>query len=127
MLTSEKAYGYIGGVTVETNLSNTNEASAEIETPLTKRDKKKKRKVSKELKPLEKLDRDLTKAERRIAKAVLAGVESWQTSSKKSSKKRRDGALRDVVKNSAKAYAKVLDRASRVPADVVDLLYPSKS
>jgi hypothetical protein len=103
----------------------TSSSEVSIETPAT-RSRKRKKKTSKELKPFEKLDRDLSKAERRVAKAVLAGVSSWESGSKKSSKKKRDGAVRDALKNSVRAYSKYMDKASSVSSDVVNLLYPYK-
>lgn len=99
-----------------------------VETPASRSGgKSKKKKVSKEAKPLERLDRDLSKAERRVAKAILLGVESWQNNSKKSSKKKRDGAMRDALKNGVRAYSKFVDHAAKVPGDVISLLYPYKS
>jgi hypothetical protein len=98
-----------------------------VETPASRSTKSKKKKVSKEAKPFERLDRDLSKAERRVAKAILLGVESWQNNSKKSSKKKRDGAMRDALKNGVRAYSKFVDHAAKVPGDVISMLYPYKS
>ena len=67
----------------------------------------------------QKAERRMTSASRRLASAVLVGIESWEKERDKSSRKKKDGALRDAPENLAKAYGEALREASRVPEDLV--------
>jgi hypothetical protein len=102
------------------------ESGEGIESPVRARHRfrKKKARYSDELGDVQKLDRRLTKAETRVTRAVLAGLETWQTRSNRSAKKGRDGALRDALDNGARAYARSVEKAARATRDVVDLFYP---
>jgi hypothetical protein len=61
----------------------------------------------------------LTSASRRLASAVLFGIESWEKERDKSSRKKKDGAMLDAPENLAKAYGEALRQASRAPEDLV--------
>ena len=90
-----------------------------------KNKKGKKRRYSKELSDAQKLDRVFTKNQRRVARAVLDAIDSWDRSSRRSAGKRKDGAVRDAWTNSSKAYAKYYKGLKNVPSGF-DALYSDK-
>ncbi len=59
-----------------------------------------------------------------MARAVTKGVRTWRRESDKSQASRRNGALRDAVKNWGKATSKFLKVASSVPADLAEVVDP---
>jgi hypothetical protein len=77
---------------------------------------RKKRKYSRSLKGLQKSMRNSTKGGNRMAKAIMAGLKLYTKRADKSSKKRRDGMIRDLLKNSASGFGKTLRKSSRVPS-----------
>ena len=79
---------------------------------------KKKRKFSKGLKGVQKMERAVTKATGRVARAIAKGVADYRERSDASSYKKRDGALRDLNKNVAKSLSKALRTISNVPKDL---------
>lgn len=81
--------------------------------------KKRKPKYSKGVKPLAKMEKGAVKAQRRLASAVVAGLETWEKRRDRSSKKKRNGALRDALQNSAAAMSKSVRVASRATQDFV--------
>lgn len=74
---------------------------------------------SKKFKTVQKSEKRMTKASRRLANAVLAGIETWEKEREKSARKKKDGAMKDRLENYAKAYGESLRRASRAGEDVV--------
>lgn len=88
--------------------------------------KKKKKKYSKGLKNAQRFEEGMTKAQRRLAKAVFEGLDSWNRATDRSARKKKDGALRDVMKNSAKATEKAIRVAARAPRDFVKTARPFK-
>lgn len=81
--------------------------------------KKKKRRYSRGMKNAAKMQRGVNKAAARLAGAVTAGLETWRDRSEASSRKRRDGAVKDAMENWARAMSKTLRRASGVPRDLL--------
>lgn len=79
---------------------------------------KTKRKYGRGRREVQVLERDLTKARRRMVNAVLKGIEKWESERDRSSRKRRDGAIVDVLRNSGKALSRTLEEASKLPEDV---------
>lgn len=80
--------------------------------------KKKKRKYSRGFRDLQTVGRRMTKVSSRMARAVSKGVSSYRKASDKSSRKKRDGALRDFNVNVAKSFSRSLRESSRIPADI---------
>jgi hypothetical protein len=80
--------------------------------------KKKKRKDSRGLREVQTVERDLAKASRRVARAVASGIGTYYQRDKKSSRKKRDGAIKDALKNWAKGLGKTARRSSGVPYDI---------
>lgn len=64
------------------------------------------------------VEQGLSKASQRVARAVELSLESWTRRSKKSAKKRRDGAVRDAVQNSAFAAGKAAKEVSWASSDL---------
>jgi len=105
---------------VEVNNVVPAEGSAEgVSTEVEKKKKKKKPKYSKNLKPIAKIEKGAVRAQRRLANAVVAGLETWEKRRDRSSKKKKDGAIRDALQNSAAAMSKSMRVASRAATDLV--------
>lgn len=79
---------------------------------------KKKRKTSKGLKNLDKAHRNVSRALDHMAAAVSDGMKTYRKNEKKSAEKKKDGALRDAVKNTGKALSDTMKTMSKVPRDL---------
>ena len=84
--------------------------------------KKKKKKYSKGGKDAQRAERGLTRASARIAHAVSLGLTDFDKRSRKSSRKRRDGAMVDSLQNAAKGSSKALKKAADAPKDLAKKL-----
>jgi hypothetical protein len=82
-------------------------------------EKKRKRRYSRDLEGMQRWGRAASKASRRVARAVAAGLDTWYDRSERSALARRDGALRDSMKNLSKAVSKTVAEASMAPADLL--------
>ncbi len=80
--------------------------------------RKKRRRSSRGLKGVEKLNRGMSKASRRLSRAVAKGLDKYVSSSDKSAEKRRDGALIDMRRNMARAMGTTLSRSGKAFDDV---------
>jgi hypothetical protein len=78
-----------------------------------------KRKYSKNLRPVQELERHASRALHRLVRSADAGVREWRDETDRSARRRRDGAVRDALDNFAKASGKQLRVMSRTPEDVV--------
>jgi hypothetical protein len=81
---------------------------------------KKKRKTSRGLRDLQKINRRLTRTAHRLSRAVEKGIATYRERSEASAEKQRDGALRDLPRNAAEGLSVTLRKASRLPVDLVD-------
>lgn len=81
--------------------------------------KRRKRKYSKNLRGVQKFERNASKALLRVTRSVEAGIREWREETDRSAQRRKDGALRDAPENLAKAVGKQLRVASRAPEDLV--------
>jgi hypothetical protein len=79
--------------------------------------KKKKRRESKRFERASAVERGLTKASHRIARAVSIGVDTWARKRSRSANKKRDGAIRDALINSTFATTRMLREVSWAPSD----------
>jgi len=77
--------------------------------------KKSKRKYTRGTKDLQIGLRTATRANDRLIGALADGFEKYRKRSNRSSRKKRDGALRDLFKNSAAGWSTTLRRSSKVP------------
>jgi hypothetical protein len=81
---------------------------------------KKRRRYSSRLGEIQRLERGSSKAARRLVNAVDRGLGVWAKNRNKSALKKRDGAVRDSLRNCSKAIRRTMIVASEAPADVVD-------
>lgn len=95
------------------------EAEARIATNVDLEEQRGPRKYSKRRKNLQEFERHASKGLHRLARSVEAGMREWREATDRSARKRKDGALHDVLENSARAVSKQLRVASRVPQDAV--------
>ena len=87
-----------------------------------KKKKKKKRRYSRDLKDVQQRARRLSKARLKMRKAAVKGTVAFRKRSKKSAKKKRDGAVRDFLPNAGWAVSRTMRSASGVPYDVAKAL-----
>ena len=80
--------------------------------------KKRRRKVSRELRDVEQMERYLGRAAQRTARAMAEGLDTYRRRRRRSARKKRDGALRDMPENAAAGMAETLRVMSRVPVDL---------
>jgi hypothetical protein len=82
--------------------------------------KKKKRgkKYSKGLKTIQRTEDGLTLAGRRLGDAVESGFRSYRKRRNKSARRRKDGPIRDIVRNTAGGLSQFFSVGSDIPYDV---------
>ena len=81
---------------------------------------KKKKRYTRNLRPIQQLEVGVSKSHLRLAKAVTRGLNEWIDATETSARKRRDGGIKDSLKNSNKAMRKALRTAVQAPADFID-------
>jgi hypothetical protein len=84
--------------------------------PVTK--KRKKKYSSRGLKFGQKAEVPLTRGAQRFARAVEEGLGMWRKKRKSSARKKRNGALRDALKNYGKAATRFQKVAARIPEEI---------
>jgi isopentenyl diphosphate isomerase/L-lactate dehydrogenase-like FMN-dependent dehydrogenase len=84
------------------------------------------RKYSKRYRRIQEVERSVSKAIHRLVRSAEAGVSEWREQTDRSSRKRRDGAIRDALENFAKATGTTIRAASRTPEDVVRVVRKMK-
>lgn len=77
-----------------------------------------KRRRSRSLRDLQKMERKLSKAALRMSRAVSAGIDTYCRERDRSAERTRDGALLEMPVNAAKGLAATLERSTRIPVDV---------
>ena len=82
--------------------------------------KKRKRKYSRGLRDPQKWERGYSKALRRVGRAVASGLDTYVEKLDKSSFKRRDGAVRDALKNWSKAISKTVRKSGKASTDLAN-------
>jgi hypothetical protein len=80
--------------------------------------KRRKKRYSRGLRDIQTTNRGLTRAGRRLVRAVDDGMTRYLKESNKSARKRRDGAWRDFGLNVADAIGAGLREASGIPPDL---------
>lgn len=81
--------------------------------------KRKKRKYSRGLKGFGQLQRGAVRSSWRLGDAVASGLNRYRKRNDKSSRKRRDGALRYMFKNASRGAGKTLQKSGKAPFDLV--------
>lgn len=99
----------------ETRIAGSDPASAVC---VIERQKKRRRKTSRELRDVEQMERHLGRAAQRAARAMAEGLDTYQRRRRRSAQRKRDGALRDLPRNAAAGMARTLRLSSRVPVDL---------
>lgn len=121
----EDAVGNETAVSQSTSEQKT--ASKPVILKLKKEKKKKKRRYSTGLKDVVQRARRLSNARLKMRKAMVKGSLAFRKRSKKSAKKKRDGAVRDLLPNAGWALSRTMRSASGVPYDVSKALDTSGS
>jgi len=85
---------------------------------LKKRKKKSKRRYSKGLEEIQRMERHMTRSTQRLTRAMDKGVTSYRKRSLSSAKKKRDGALQDFIPNTGWAISEAMQEASALPYDL---------
>ena len=94
--------------------------AAQPEREVIVKEKPKKKRYTRSLRAIQRLEVGVSKSNRRMAEAVVRGLDTWIDATKQSSRKKRDGAIKDGVKNLSKAMRETLVTASEAPADFLD-------
>jgi hypothetical protein len=97
-------------------------AHAAANPPVPEAGKKKKRRRSKRLQELGRAESGVAKASSRLASAVARGLAEYVERSDRSARAKKDGALRDLVKNAGKGLGETIRRSAEVPSDLVKAL-----
>lgn len=77
--------------------------------------RKKKRKYTRGTRTFQELEMGTSRAAGELAKAVSKGLSTYRRRRDKSSRKRKDGALRDLLNNTGKAVSRGLRAGSEAP------------
>jgi hypothetical protein len=85
---------------------------------LKKKKRKSKKRYTKELEEVQRMEGHLTRSAQRMARATEKGITSYRKLSIKSAKKKKDGAIRDFIPNSGIAMSHSLREASQLPYDI---------
>ena len=102
-------------------MKHTNAQDAKFSRPIVltlKKKKKRKRRYSKGLGEIQRQERHLTRATHRLVRATEKGISSYRRLSIKSSRKKRDGVIRNFIPNSGIALSRALRVASPLPNDI---------
>ena len=83
-----------------------------------KKKKKNRKKYSKGLKTIQRTEDGLTLAGRRFGDALESGFRSYRKRRNKSARRRKDGPVRDIVRNSAGGVSEFFSVGSDIPYDV---------
>lgn len=86
-----------------------------------------KRKYSRRMRGAQQIERGVTRAAASLGDAVAATFNSYKDRSEKSSFKKRDGAVKDALKNWTKAYSKGMKKASDAPYELVKAVNKGKA
>jgi hypothetical protein len=77
-----------------------------------------KRKYSRNVKDPQKLEVDASRAAHRLARAVADGFSEYRSERNKSARRKRDGAIKDAVRNTGRGLSEAIDTAARAPRDL---------
>jgi hypothetical protein len=86
-----------------------------------------KRKYSRRMRGGQEIERGVSRAAASLGDAVAATFNSYKDRSRSSSFKKRDGAVKDALKNWTKAYSKGMKKASDAPYRLVKAVNRGKS
>jgi len=116
--------------TAATTTSPQNPAAASTGTDgpeIVESEEKKKKKYSSGLsRTVSEVESGVTKSARKLAKAVREGLDDYQERRDESSKKEKDGVLRDFLRNQSKSLRKGLPIAAEAPLEILDAVVDLK-
>jgi hypothetical protein len=92
----------------------------EAPAPVVVEPNKKKKYSSGPSRAFQELESGLTKSARKVAKAVREGLDTYEEGRDRSAEEKKDGALRDMLRNQSKALRRGLPIAAEAPADFLD-------
>jgi len=95
--------------------------------PIVIRLKKKKRRYSSSLKTIQRRMRSSTKVTDRVLDAISSGLGKYRKRADRSSKKKKDGILKDFVNNSAAGLGATLRKSSKLPELIAKSMRSQKS
>jgi hypothetical protein len=75
---------------------------------------------SRGLEDIQRFEGDVVRVAQRAAKAASKGLDTYEDERQQSSKDKTDGAIEDLVYNSAKAASAFMKEASEIPVDVAE-------
>jgi hypothetical protein len=102
---------------VEAATSQT-ERTGPIVLTLKKKKRKSKRRYSKGLEEMQRMERHFTRSTHRMAKATEKGIAHYRKLNLKSARKKKDGVLLDFVPNTGLAMSRAMREASPIPYDL---------
>ncbi len=73
------------------------------------------------LKDAQRLEGDLMRVAQRATTALSDGIDTYEKERKKSARKKKDGAVKDYLNNSAKAFSASIKEASEIPVDLAEI------
>ncbi len=106
---------------VEQNTPSVKKAEAVVEAQsnptvvVVDKGKKKKRRYTRGMRTMQEFEMGATRATQQIGKAVAKGLSVYRKRRNKSSRNRRDGAIRDIIENVGKAMSRGLRSGSDAP------------
>jgi hypothetical protein len=103
---------------IHVNDQQSQERSKPIVLELKKKKKRNKKRYTKELEEVQRMEGHLTRSAQRMARATEKGITSYRKLSIKSAKKKKDGAIRDFIPNSGIAMSHSMREASQLPYDI---------
>ncbi len=108
---------------------NPTAASSEAAAPVVVETKKKKKKKYSNplLRAVQEYEGALTKSTRKVTKAVREALDEYDARRDESRDKKKDGAVRDFVRNQSKALRKGLPVLAEAPADFLDAVADMKA
>lgn len=85
-------------------------------------EKRGKRRYSEGLEDLQRLERDATRIQAKVIRALDRGLDAYREARDDSARNKRDGALRDFGVNAAEGVSTMLEEMSGVPREVARAL-----
>jgi hypothetical protein len=85
---------------------------------LKKKKKRGKRRYSKGLEEVQRMERHLTRSAQRMTRAAEKGVTTYRKLSIKSAENKKDGAILDFIPNTGIAMSRSMREASTIPYDI---------
>jgi hypothetical protein len=82
--------------------------------------KKKKKKYTRGTEYTQEVADSLVRGLHRLTRAVEQGVGTWRKERNRTARKKRDGAIKDAIRNYGKATSRFARTAARIPEDVTD-------